>query len=233
MLAATLVVLIALYRFVPAPSTLMLARWVTFRPVERQWVPLEQISPHLIRAVIAAEDQRFCQHAGVDWGELNAVLQDEDGPRRGASTLTMQTAKNLFLWPGRSYLRKGLELPLALAIDFAWPKRRVIEVYLNIAEWGEGVFGAEAASQRYFGKPAAQLSAAEAARLAGALPNPVLRDPARPGRGLTAAARRVQLRSARLGTLADCALARARLSPELSATPDFAVYALARPLGSV
>lgn len=233
MLAATLVVLIALYRFVPAPSTLMLARWVTFRPVERQWVPLEQISPHLIRAVIAAEDQRFCQHAGVDWGELNAVLQDEDGPRRGASTLTMQTAKNLFLWPGRSYLRKGLELPLALAIDFAWPKRRVIEVYLNIAEWGEGVFGAEAASQRYFGKPAAQLSAAEAARLAGALPNPVLRDPARPGRGLTAAARRVQLRSARLGTLADCALARARLSPELSATPDFAAHALARPLGSV
>ncbi|MFJ5368792.1 monofunctional biosynthetic peptidoglycan transglycosylase, partial [Bosea sp. CER48] len=148
---------ILLYRVVPVPSTLMLARWLTLRPVERQWVPLDQISPNLIRAVIAAEDQRFCSHRGVDWIELNAVLDDEDGPSRGASTLTMQTAKNVFLWPGRSYIRKGLEIPLAMAIDFAWGKQRVIEVYLNVAEWGHGLFGAEAAAQRYFGKPVARL----------------------------------------------------------------------------
>ncbi|CAN7474457.1 monofunctional biosynthetic peptidoglycan transglycosylase [Bosea sp. LjRoot90] len=198
--------LLLLYRFAPAPSTLMLGRWLTFRTVERDWVPLAQISPHLIRAVIASEDQRFCSHSGVDWGELNAVLQDEDGPSRGASTLTMQTAKNLFLWPSRSYLRKGLELPMAMAIDLAWPKRRVIEVYLNIAEWGDGVFGAEAAAQRHFGKSASRLSPAEAARLAGALPNPILRNPSRPSRALQSAAGRVQRRMNQLGPLGNCAL---------------------------
>jgi len=197
---------ILLYRIVPVPSTLMLARWLTLRPVEREWVPLEQISPNLIRAVIASEDQRFCSHRGVDWIELNAVLDDEDGPSRGASTLTMQTAKNVFLWPGRSYIRKGLEIPLALAIDFAWGKQRVIEVYLNVAEWGHGLFGAEAAAQRYFGKSAARLSAAEAARLAAALPNPLLRDPGRPNRVLQSAAARGQRRLGQLGSLGDCAL---------------------------
>ncbi|WP_248313461.1 monofunctional biosynthetic peptidoglycan transglycosylase [Bosea sp. F3-2] len=197
---------ILLYRVVPVPSTLMLARWLTLRPVEREWVPLEQISPNLIRAVIAAEDQRFCSHRGVDWIELNAVLEDEDGPSRGASTLTMQTAKNVFLWPGRSYIRKGLEIPLALAIDFAWGKQRVIEVYLNVAEWGHGLFGAEAAAQRYFGKAVARLSPAEAARLAAALPNPLLRDPGKPSRVLQSAAARTQRRLGQLGSLGDCAL---------------------------
>lgn len=205
-LLVALAVGLALYRFVPVPSTLMLGRWLTFQPVERQWVPLTAISPTLVRAVIAAEDQRFCSHDGVDWVELNAVLDDEDGPSRGASTLTMQTAKNVFLWPRRSYLRKGLEIPLALAIDLAWPKQRVIEVYLNVAEWGEGLFGAEAAAQRYFGKPASRLNAAEAARLAGALPNPIARNPARPTRGLQAAAGRIQRRVGQLGPLGDCAL---------------------------
>lgn len=175
-LAAT----ILLYRFVPVPSTLMLGRWLALKPVERDWVPLDQISPHLIKAVIASEDQRFCSHRGVDWVELNKVLENEDGPSRGASTLTMQTAKNVFLWPGRSYIRKGLEIPLAMAIDLAWGKPRVMEVYLNVAEWGEGLFGAEAAAQRYFRKPASRLTPAEAARLAGALPNPLLRNPAKP-----------------------------------------------------
>lgn len=205
-LLVLLAVAILLYRVVPVPSTLMLARWLTLRPVEREWVPLEQISPNLIRAVIAAEDQRFCSHRGVDWIELNAVLEDEDGPSRGASTLTMQTAKNVFLWPGRSYLRKGLEIPLALAIDFAWGKQRVIEVYLNVAEWGHGLFGAEAAAQRYFGKSVARLSAAEAARLAAALPNPLLRDPARPSRVLQSASARTQRRLGQLGSLGDCAV---------------------------
>jgi monofunctional biosynthetic peptidoglycan transglycosylase len=205
-LALVFLALLLLYRLVPPPSTLMLGRWLTFRTVERDWVPLSQISPHLIRAVIASEDQRFCSHAGVVWGELNAVLQDEDGPSRGASTLTMQTAKNLFLWPSRSYVRKGLELPMALAIDLAWPKRRVIEVYLNIAEWGPGLFGAEAAAQRHFGKPASRLTPAEAARLAGALPNPILRNPSKPSRALQAAAGRVQRRMNQLGPLGNCAL---------------------------
>jgi monofunctional biosynthetic peptidoglycan transglycosylase len=205
-LLAALVVGLMIYRFVPVPSTLMLGRWLTLQPVERQWVPLSRISPNLIRAVIAAEDQRFCSHAGVDWVELNAVLDDEDGPSRGASTLTMQTAKNVFLWPGRSYVRKALELPLALAIDLAWPKQRIIEVYLNVAEWGDGLYGAEAAAQRYFGKPAARLTPAEAARLAGALPNPILRNPARPSRGLQSAAGRVQRRVGQLGPLGDCAV---------------------------
>lgn len=205
-LLAALALGLVLYRFVPVPSTLMLGRWLTFQSVERQWVPLTAISPNLVRAVIAAEDQRFCSHDGVDWVELNAVLEDEDGPSRGASTLTMQTAKNVFLWPGRSYVRKGLEIPLAMAIDLAWPKQRVIEVYLNVAEWGEGLFGAEAAAQRYFGKPASRLNAAEAARLAGALPNPILRNPARPTRGLQAASGRIQRRVGQLGPLGDCAL---------------------------
>ena len=228
-LAVVFVALLLLYRFVPAPSTLMLGRWATFRTVERDWVPLSQISPHLIRAVIASEDQRFCSHNGVDWGELNAVLQDEDGPSRGASTLTMQTAKNLFLWPSRSYLRKGLELPMALAIDLAWPKRRVIEVYLNIAEWGDGVFGAEAAAQRHFGKPAARLTPAEAARLAGALPNPILRNPSRPSRALQAAAGRVQRRMTQLGPLGNCALPTAAAAQ----TPLFPQHGLARARASV
>lgn len=205
-LAAALVLGLLLFRFLPAPSTLMIGRWLTFQPVERQWVPLAQISPNLIRAVIAAEDQRFCEHAGVDWVELNSVLEDEDGPSRGASTLTMQTAKNVFLWPGRSYLRKGLEIPLAMAIDLAWPKQRIIEVYLNVAEWGDGLYGAEAASQRYFRKPAARLSPVEAARLAGALPNPILRDPERPTRGLQSATGRIQRRVGQLGPLGDCAV---------------------------
>jgi monofunctional biosynthetic peptidoglycan transglycosylase len=206
LLLVGLILALLAYRVLPVPSTLMLGRWLTLKPVERDWVPLAQISPELVRAVIASEDQRFCSHAGVDWIELNAVLDDEEGPSRGASTLTMQTAKNVFLWPGRSYLRKGLEIPLALAIDFAWPKPRIIEVYLNIAEWGDGIFGAEAAAQHYFKKPAARLNGAEAARLAGALPNPILRNPARPSRGLQSAAGRVQRRVAQLGPLGDCAL---------------------------
>src|SRR5690606_8639913 len=122
---------------------------------------------------------RFCQHAGIDWTELRAVVEaaDEDGPSRGASTIPMQTAKNLFLWNGRSYIRKALELPVALYLDLIWSKRKMMENYLNIAEWGEGVFGAEAASRHYFGKSAKNLTRREAALLATALPNPLVRNP--------------------------------------------------------
>jgi monofunctional glycosyltransferase len=174
--------LVILYRFVPPVSTLMMLRWVTFQPVSRTFVPLGAIAPALPRAVIASEDARFCQHGGVDWGALREVIEeaDEDGPSRGASTIAMQTARNVFLWQGRSYVRKALEIPLALTIDIVWSKRRVMEVYLNIAEWGDGVFGAEAAARHYFGKGAGALNAREAALLAAILPNPLRRSAKRP-----------------------------------------------------
>lgn len=170
------------YTLLPPVSTLMLARWASFQPVEREAVNLERIAPALPLAVLASEDARFCEHWGVDWGALREVVEEagEDGPARGASTLPMQTAKNLFLWPGRSYLRKGLELPVALYLDLIWSKRRMMENYLNVAEWGEGTFGAEAAARRYFGKSARALTRREAALLATALPNPLRRNPARP-----------------------------------------------------
>ncbi len=170
------------YALVPPVSTLMMSRWMTLRPVERTVVDLNDISPHLPLAVMTAEDARFCEHGGVDWDALRDVVEaaDEDGPSRGASTIPMQTAKNLFLWPSRSYIRKGLELPVALYIDLIWPKRRMMENYLNIAEWGEGIFGAEAAARRYFRKSARALTRREAALLATALPNPYRRNPARP-----------------------------------------------------
>ena len=198
--------LIVLFRFMPPPSTLMLGRWLIFQPVAREWMPLESISPALVKAVIAAEDQRFCSHSGIDWVELQKVLDDEEAPRRGASTLTMQTVKNVFLWPGRSLVRKGLELPLALATDMVWGKRRVMEVYLNVAEWGDGVFGAEAAARLYFGKAAKALLPLEAARLAASLPNPALRNPGAPTAGLRAITRRILQRMEDAGDLAYCAL---------------------------
>jgi monofunctional biosynthetic peptidoglycan transglycosylase len=176
--------LILLWRVVPPVSTLMLARWVTFRGVERTYVPLARISPRLVAAVVISEDAQFCRHHGVDWGALNEVINeaDEDGPSRGASTITMQTAKNLFLWPQRSAIRKGLEIPIALVLDRAWGKKRVLEVYLNMAEWAPGLFGAEAAARHYFHKSAADLTQREASLLATALPNPILRDASRPKR---------------------------------------------------
>lgn len=187
-------------RFWPIPSTLMLGRWVTGKPVMREWASLEQISPHLVRAVIASEDQRFCTHWGVDFVELGGVLSDPDGPSRGASTLTMQVAKNVYLWPGRSYIRKVLELPLALVIDLAWGKSRVMEVYLNLAEWDEGIFGAQAAARHHFRKSARDLSAAEAARLAALLPNPLARDARQP----SGASRRIVARMAEISGLTGC-----------------------------
>ncbi|WP_420412856.1 monofunctional biosynthetic peptidoglycan transglycosylase [Roseibium sp.] len=178
-------VLTVMYSVVPPVSTLMLARYVQFLWVDRQWVPLEDISPNLIKAVIASEDGGFCVNHGVDWGALkNQVEALRDGERpRGASTITMQTAKNLFLWSGRSYIRKGMEIPLALMLDAVLTKKRILEIYLNIAEWGEGIFGAEAAAHAWFGKPAKGLSQTQAARLATALPNPRGRNPANPSAG--------------------------------------------------
>ena len=166
----------------PPVSTLMLARWITGRPVDRQWVPLSAISPNLVAAVLMSEDGQFCAHHGVDWDSLQSVVDNPNGPSRGASTLTMQLSKNLFLWPGRSYLRKALEIPTALLLDRWWGKREVLQAYLNVAEWGDGVYGAEAAARTHFNKPARDLSRREAALLATSLPNPRKRDPAHPKR---------------------------------------------------
>ncbi len=174
--------LVALYAVVDPVSTLMLARTVTGRPTDRIATSLDDMAPAALAAIVASEDATFCANDGVDWGALREVLHSagERGPSRGASTLTMQTVKNLFLWPGRSPLRKGLEIPMALVLGKLWPKRRVLEVYLNIAEWGDGTFGLEAAARRYFHKSARALDAREGALLATALPNPIKRDPARP-----------------------------------------------------
>jgi monofunctional biosynthetic peptidoglycan transglycosylase len=196
-LAVCAIALIFIYRSVAPTSTLMLARWAQGKGYERVYVPLDQISPNLRSSVIASEDALFCRHHGVDWGALREVIDsaDEDGPSRGASTIAMQTAKNLFLWPSRSVARKAIEIPLALTIDFVWPKRRVLEVYLNIAEWGEGVFGAEAAARRYFQKSADRLDHRQAALLAAALPNPHVRNPGRPTRQLDRRAATIEARA--------------------------------------
>ncbi len=197
---------VLLFRFVPPPSTLMVGRWLLAEPVERTWVPLSAISPRLVAAVVASEDARFCRHGGVDWDALREVIDEagEDGPSRGASTITMQTVKNVFLWHGRSIIRKGIEIPLALVVDLVWSKERVIEVYLNVAEWGPGVFGAEAAARRHFRKSASELTAREAALLAAALPNPLRRDPGRPGPGLVRLAGTVMAKAAVVDPWLDC-----------------------------
>lgn len=181
------VVLVPVYAYVQPVSTLMLWRRVMGERVVRHWRPLDAISPELVRAVIAGEDARFCTHRGVDWDELRDAFDDADelAEVRGASTIAMQTAKNLFLWPGRQYVRKALEIPLAYYMSAVWSKRRLAEIYLNVAEWGpNGEFGAEAGALRVFRKSARSLIAKEAALLAAVLPNPQLRDAARPGPGL-------------------------------------------------
>ena len=174
----SVVALMVTYKFVDPPTTpTWLMRAVLQEPVEQRWAPLNDISMRLIEAVIASEDGRFCAHRGVDFAQLEKVLEDSGaGFSRGASTISMQLVKNLFLWPQRSYVRKALEIPLALAMDLIHTKRRILEMYLNIAEWGPGIYGAEAAARYHFNKPASQLSAAEAARLAVSLPNPTQRD---------------------------------------------------------
>jgi monofunctional biosynthetic peptidoglycan transglycosylase len=175
------------YRAGHPVSALMAWRWLKGAPVVRQWVDFGAISPSLPRSVVGAEDAKFCSHHGVDWDALHEVIDDaEDGePARGGSTITQQVAKNLFLWPGRSVIRKGLELPLALWIDFVLPKQRILEIYLNIAELGpSGQFGAEAAAMYAFGRPASQLTPRESALLAATLPNPVKRSARNPGPGV-------------------------------------------------
>ncbi|MCL5776691.1 monofunctional biosynthetic peptidoglycan transglycosylase [Limibaculum sp. FT325] len=177
---------IVLWRVAPLPGGLYMAA-ETWRlgGIEREWRGLGRISPNLARAVVAAEDARFCAHWGLDLEAIDKALEErERGRVRGASTITQQTAKNVFLWHGPSWTRKGLEAGFALMIELAWGKRRILEVYLNVAEFGEGIFGAEAASRHYFGVAASQLSLAQSSALAAILPNPKARDPLRLGSNL-------------------------------------------------
>lgn len=182
------VAFVSLYREVrPLLTPLMLLRLAEGYGLHKSWVPLDRVSPELIRAVLAGEDEKFCLHHGFDWAAIGTAwdrYESGDGPLLGASTISMQTAKNVFLWPGRDWLRKGLEAWFTGLIELAWGKRRILEVYLNVVEWGPGLYGAEAAARHYFRKPAADLNAAEAARLAAALPDPLDRSPRHPNRAV-------------------------------------------------
>jgi monofunctional biosynthetic peptidoglycan transglycosylase len=173
------------YRFMPPPLTyLMVQRVFEGRGFERKWVPLEDISPRLVRAVIAAEDARFCEHRGFEFEAMKKAMENNKrrpNRIRGGSTISQQTAKNVFLWPQRSYVRKGLEAYFTVLIEAIWGKPRIMEVYLNSIEMGPGIYGAEAAARHYFGVGADQLSATQAARLAAILPNPLKWRAAKPG----------------------------------------------------
>ncbi len=201
--------LILVFRFVPVPMTpLMVLRAAQGHGFQKDWVPYDRIAPNLAQAVIASEDNLFCrQWLGFDIqalrGQVSAAL-DGDRPR-GASTITMQVAKNLFLWPGRDPVRKVVEAWLTPQIALLWPKRRVLEVYLNIVEFGPGIYGAEAASQAFFGHSAARLAEGEAARLAVVLPNPLEWSAARPGPYVQSRAEVIRRRMGQLGSLTDCA----------------------------
>jgi monofunctional biosynthetic peptidoglycan transglycosylase len=197
------VLIVLVYRVVPPPATpLMVIRVLEGEGWSREWVALDSLPPHVGGVVIAAEDNRFCVHWGFDIEAIRDALDEAEGGGRlrGASTISMQTAKNLFLWPGRDWLRKGLEAYLTPFVEFLLPKRRIMEIYLNVAEWGPGIYGIEAAARHHFGKSAAQLGASEAAALAAILPAPRARAAAK------ASGRAAQLlvRVRQLGPLLDC-----------------------------
>ncbi|NND72724.1 MAG: monofunctional biosynthetic peptidoglycan transglycosylase [Rhodothermales bacterium] len=151
-------------------------------PVMQEWVDIEHISAWMPIAVVASEDQKFPTHGGFDFESIQDAMNDSEGPRRGASTISQQVAKNLYLWPGKSFFRKGVEAYLTVLLETFLSKRRILEIYLNIAEFGEGVYGVEAAARAHFSKSAGSLSRHEAARLAAVLPNPRLMSASRPSR---------------------------------------------------
>jgi monofunctional biosynthetic peptidoglycan transglycosylase len=204
--------LILAYRFVNPPvSALMLQHWLSGQSVSQKWVPLGDMSPNIVRAVLLSEDARFCDHFGVDLEAMEDAIENSDGRSRGGSTISMQVIKNLFLWPSKSYLRKAIEFPLTYFMELVWPKRRIIEVYLNIVEWGPGIFGIGTAAAFHFHKAAKSLSVREAAQLAVALPNPLARNAGKPGPGLRRLANAIQVRM-RLAHSSDlsCVLPRRR-----------------------
>jgi monofunctional glycosyltransferase len=178
------IAVVALYRFVPPPITwLMVQRAFEGKGFDRRWVPLHEISPQLVRAVIASEDSGFCEHHGFDFNAIEKALHHNAVSEkiRGGSTISQQTAKNIFLWPHRDWVRKGLETEFTVLIELIWGKPRIMEVYLNSIEWGPGVYGAEAAAQHNFHLSAARLAPAQAARLAAIIPKPLSWRAAAPG----------------------------------------------------
>jgi monofunctional biosynthetic peptidoglycan transglycosylase len=200
-LTVAVLLLVVLYRWVDPPaSTLMLGQQLTGTQIEQRWVPIERISPHLVQAVILSEDGGFCRHRGVDWPALEEAIESS----RGGSTITMQVVKNLFLWPQRSYIRKALEIVLAYVVEAVWPKERVLEIYLNIAEWGPGIFGAEAAARSHFGRSASQLTPQEAAMLAVSLPSPIERRAGYPDQQMRRLANNLMLRMRAVRAVPQC-----------------------------
>ena len=184
-LVALSLVWVVAYRWVNPPITsLMIRDHFNDVKIYREWIGLSEMSRHIPRAVIAAEDSRFCEHRGFDVEAIEKAMErNKQGKKlRGGSTISQQTAKNAFLWSGRTWIRKGLEAWFTVLIEFIWGKPRIMEVYLNIAEFGRGVYGVQAASIHYFNKPASKLTRVEAARLAAILPQPIKRDAASPGR---------------------------------------------------
>ncbi len=191
-LLAAFAAALSLRLFDPPGSRLMALRAAEGVVVRHEWTPLQAISPQLVASVIAHEDPRICAHWGVDWPRIRAAMEvAEDGAPEDTSTIAMQTVKNLVLWPERSYARKALEIPLAYALTLALPRWRIVEIYLNVAEWGGGAFGIGAAAAHHFGKAAGDLNAREAALLAAALPNPHLRNAGRAGPRTRALAERI------------------------------------------
>ena len=195
-----------LFTFLPPFSAVMLQSLISGNGMRRDWVPIQAIAPVMLQATIAAEDARFCEHHGIDWKAVDASIERNarSGRLHGASTITMQVAKNLFLWNGRNWLRKTLEAPLALWLDFAWSKEKILETYLNIAQWGNGRFGVELAAQRAFDKPAARLIMWEASLLTAALPNPLDRHAGAPSAYHAGLARNIALRIQQAPDIAYC-----------------------------
>ncbi len=203
---------VAVYRLVPPPITvLMIERLVEGHGLDRRWVPMRRIAPEMVRAVVASEDSRFCEHHGFDVRAIDAAMRhnaQRPARIRGGSTISQQTAKNVFLWPQRSWVRKGAEAWFTVLIEAIWGKRRIMEVYLNTVEMGSGVYGAEAASQRYFHHGASALTVAEAGRLAAILPDPLKWRAAHPGPYVRLRTGRIAARSETVerAGLADCVL---------------------------
>ena len=193
---------VVLFRFVDPPLTPLMVRQAFSHGLAHQSVDLDAMSPALLRAVIASEDDRFFEHRGVDWEAVRRAraynAKHGDEPRRGGSTITMQCARNVFLWQGKSWVRKVLEAGVAYVIEVVWGKRRILAVYLNVIEWGPGIFGAEAAARSYFGVPASALTSHQAALMTAVLPNPRRWSPALPTRFVVSRAAAIERRAARV-----------------------------------
>jgi len=200
--------LVLVYRdFAPPGTPLMVVRLFEGEGIRKEWVPLDRVSRYVPAAVIALEDNLFCEHDGFDWAAIFEAAADQvrgEGSLRGGSTISQQTSKNVFLWPDRTFVRKGLEVPFTFMIEWAWGKRRIMEVYLNVVEWGPGIYGVEAAAEHYFGTSARRLTRRQSALLAAILPNPRRWSASHPTPYITRRANTALARMRDLGTLTAC-----------------------------